>query len=89
MKITGSKNRASVSVGKVRCGIWISAGPWVAGINPDMIKIRAKKRGFPEEVKRALAVENNSDGREDYFESDFVRLFPGHPLYEAAKAAAM
>ena len=89
MKITGSKNRVQLIAGKVRCGIAISAGPWISGVNPDMIKIRAKRLGFPKEIRQLLAVENGSDSREDYFECDSVRLFPGHPLYEAAKAAAM
>lgn len=87
MKIVGSKARATLVVGKVRCGIQIVTGPWIAGVNPDTIKIRAK-RAFPEAVRQALAVENGSDMRTDYFENDCIRLTPGHPLYEAAKAVA-
>lgn len=30
---------------------------------------------------------NDSDSQTDYFESDRVRLFPGHPLYAAARLA--
>jgi len=56
-------------------------------VNPDLIKIRPKKLSFPAEVSEALEVENNSDIQTDYFERDCLRLLPGHPLYEAAKAA--
>lgn len=34
-------------------------------------------------------VKNDSDSMTDYFESDRVNLFEGHPLYEAARAAAV
>ena len=88
MKISGSGNRATLIVNKKRCGIWISVGPWVKGVNPELIKIRPKKRLFPDEIVKALSVENNSDIMTDYFESDTVRLLPGHPLYAMAKAAA-
>jgi hypothetical protein len=88
MKISGNGNRATLTINKKRCGIWIMAGPWVEGVNPDLIKIRPKKRAFPEEMVKELKVENNSDSMTDYFESDCVRLLPGHPLYEMAKAAA-
>ena len=87
MKITGSKNRVSLVVGKIRCGVRVSAGPWIQGVDPNMIKLRAKSGCFPAEIKSALAVEDNSDSREDYFEASFVRLLPGHPLYEMAKAS--
>lgn len=87
MKITGKANRINLTVNGIRCGITISAGPWVEGVNPATIKIRPKKYSFPAEVAKAFAVENNSDSREDYFEKDVIRLLPGHPLYAAAKAA--
>ena len=88
MKISGNGNRATLMVSKKRCGIWITTGPWIEGINPELIKIRPKKRIFPAEMINALNVENNSDIMTDYFESDCVRLLPGHPLYAMAKAAA-
>lgn len=88
MKISGTKYRATLTVSKKRCGITIHPGPWVEGVNPDLIKIRPKKSIFPAEIKAAFVVENNSDGMTDYFESDCIRLLPGHPLYEMAKAAA-
>jgi hypothetical protein len=78
----------AIKVGKVRAAITICAGPWVPGVRQDMIKIRAKKFAFPAEIRAAFAVTNSSDSREDYFEADSIRLFPGHPLYDAAKAAA-
>lgn len=86
MKISGKGNRLVLSANGVRCGIRVDAGPWVAGVNPDMIKIRPKQYDFPEEIAKLLDVENNSDSRTDYFEKDCVRLFPGHPLYDMAKA---
>lgn len=85
-KITLSKNFLTIN-GK-RCGIQISVGPWVEGVNPDQIKIRPKKSFFPREFAAALAIENNSDGMTDYFESDSIRLLPNHPLHAKAKAVA-
>ena len=77
-----------ITVNGKRAGIRISAGPWVEGVNPDTIKVRCKNGVFPAEIRNAFAVENNSDMREDYFEADCLRLLPGHPLYDMAKAAA-
>ena len=87
MKISGNQNRVTLAINGVRCGIAVQAGPWVSGVNPDLIKIRPKKHSFPSEVIDALSIENNSDSRSDYFELDCVRLLPGHPLYQMAKAA--
>jgi hypothetical protein len=42
------------------------------------------KAGNPREV---FEVENNSDGRTDYFENDVIRLMPGDPFYDQAEAA--
>ena len=83
MKITGTK-RLSLTVNGTRCGIDLFFGPWVPSVNPDTIKIRPKSGAFPHAVRAALEVENNSDGQTDYFESDTVRLQPGHPLYASA-----
>lgn len=77
-----------LTVNGKRAGITISAGPWVAGVPADLIKVRCKKGIFPTEIREALAITNNSDMREDYFEKDSIRLLPGHPLYAMAKAAA-
>lgn len=88
MKITGKANRISLVVNGKRCGITVSAGPWVEGVNPDTIKIRPKNHSFPLEIAKAFEVENNSDSMTDYFESDCIRLLPGHPLYAAAKRIA-
>lgn len=88
MKITGTGNRKTLTVNGTRCGITIAAGPWVPGVNPDLIKLRPKKFAFPREITEALAVENNSDSMVDYFEADQIRLLPGHPLYDQAKLAA-
>lgn len=66
--------------------VFISAGPWIEGVDPALIKLRCVKGIFPAEIREALVVENNSDSREDYFEADTVRLLPGHPLYDDAAA---
>jgi hypothetical protein len=64
-------------------------GPWVDGVDPATIKIRPwTGNHFGAEVRKAFAVENNSDAMTDYFEGDCIRLLPGHPLYDAANAAA-
>lgn len=78
----------ALTVNGKRASIRIDAGPWVASVPADLIKIRPRKGYFPAEFRAALTVENNSDMREDYFEADCIRLMPGHPLYAAAKAAA-
>lgn len=77
----------TLTVNGKRAGIRICKGPWVDGVPADLIKIRCRKGFFPSDFREALTVENNSDMREDYFESDSIRLMPGHPLYAAAKAA--
>lgn len=44
-------------------------------------------RRFSAEVAEAFTIENNSDSMTDYFEEDHIRVLPGHPLYDAVKAA--
>lgn len=88
MKISGNGNRVTLTINGKRTGVSVSAGPWIEGVNPDLIKLRCKRGVFPNEIREGLTVENNSDMREDYFEADTVRLLPGHPLYDAAKLAA-
>ena len=88
MKITGSGNRVTLTINGKRCGVRVCAGPWVSAHLADMIQVTPKQYSFPSEFRGVLAVLNNSDSREDYFECDKIRLFPGHPLYAAAKAIA-
>jgi hypothetical protein len=90
MQITSDKNgRAFLKADGKRIGITIAAGPWVAGVPADLIKLRPRGQShFPREIRTALAVENNSDMTIDYFEADCIRLMPGHSLYGEAKAAA-
>lgn len=74
--------------GRNRCGVQVSAGPWVKGVPNELIKLRCKSpRGFPQWVRDAFAVENNSDSMTDYFEADVIRLMPGDPLYDEAEEA--
>ncbi|MFC5584464.1 hypothetical protein ACFPOD_05030 [Nitratireductor kimnyeongensis] len=80
-------SRNFLTVNGVRAGVRIDAGPWVEGIPAELIKVRCKRGAFPTAIREALSVENRSDMREDYFEADSIRLMPGHPLYDAAKAA--
>lgn len=82
-------SKTTLSVNGKRAGIRIDAGPWVDGVPAELVKVRCKRGLFPAEFRAALAVENNSDMGEDYFESDSIRLMPGHPLYAEAKAAAL
>lgn len=73
-----------------RIGIYIDKGPWIAGVNPAMIKIRLRnmnKSFFPEKWKKVLNIENNSDSMTDYFERDCIRLLPGDRYYDMAKQA--
>lgn len=89
MKISGNGNRVTLTVNGKRAGVYIYGGPWIEGVDPRTIKVRCKRGAFPAEVRKALTVENNSDSREDYFESDCLRLLPGHPLYDEAKKRAL
>ena len=77
-----------LTVNGTRAGVQIVAGPWIAGVPAELIKVRCKRGTFPAGFRKALTVENNSDSREDYFEADCIRLMPGHALYVSAKAAA-
>lgn len=79
-------SKANLTVDGKRAGIRIDAGPWVAGVPADLIKVRCKRGMFPAGFRDALAVTNNSDMREDYFEADTLRLLPGDALYDQAKA---
>lgn len=81
-------SKTTLTVNGKRAGIRIAAGPWIEGVHPETIKIRAKEGRFPEGFRSAFAVENNSDGMVDYFEVDCIRLLPGHSLYDAAKSFA-
>lgn len=81
-------NSKFITVDGIRSGVTYAAGPWVAGVNPDLIKIRPKKCTFPQAFRQAFAIENNSNGGEDYFEKDCIRVEPGHPLYAQVKAVA-
>ncbi|CCC99391.1 hypothetical protein FBZ85_11680 [Azospirillum brasilense] len=81
-------SKTTLTVNGKRAGIRIDAGPWIAGVPAETIKLRSKKGCFPAEFRRALVIENNSDGRTDYFEADSIRLLPGHPLYDTAKSLA-
>ena len=80
-------NSKFLTINGKRVGIYISAGPWVAGVDPTTIKITPRKYSFPAEVKAAFVVENNSDGMTDYFERDSIRITSAHPLYAVVKAA--
>lgn len=81
MKISGHGNRMTLTINGKRCGIWLSK-------SPNWIKIYSKRYRFPPEFRQVLAIENGTDCQIDYFESDSVRIFPGHPLYDAAQAAS-
>lgn len=86
--MTAKISKTTITVNGQRAGIRIDAGPWVSSVPAELIKIRCKRGVFPQAVHQAFTVENNSDSREDYFEADCIRLLPGHPLYDAAKALA-
>jgi hypothetical protein len=77
-----------ITVDGKRIGVTYSAGPWVPGINPDLIKIRPRRHAFPADLAKHFAIENNSDGMTNYFERDSIRVLPGHRLYDQVKAAA-
>lgn len=52
------------------------------------ISIYARDLGrFSDEVRASFEVQNNSDSMSDYFESDFIRVRPLHPLYREVAGA--
>lgn len=56
-------------------------GPYV-NLSTETVTILAKEYpGFSDEVRQMFTIENDSDGREDYFEHDRVRVDPSHRLY--------
>jgi hypothetical protein len=78
-----------LTVDGTRVGVTFATGPWIGGVNPDLIKIRPRKSSsFPTSFRSAFTVENNSNGGEDYFEADCIRILPGHPLYDQVKEVA-
>ena len=78
-----------LTVAGKRTRVSYNRGPWVEGVNPATIKIRPFPRShFGADVRKAFAIENNSDMTTDYFEADCIRLVPGHPHYEAVAAVA-
>lgn len=89
MKLTRRKNstKATLTIDGVKAnGVYIIGGPWVGGVDPDLIKLkRSGSQLFPKEFRESLKVENGSDMMIDYFEGDTIRLLPDHPLYDQAK----
>ena len=83
MKISGTKKNAMLTVNGKRCGVWIQTGRWIGNLE-GMIKLHPKRGYFPTEFRTALTIDNGTDIQADYFEQDSLRLFPGHPLYDAA-----
>lgn len=82
--------RTHMKVAGKRIRVSYTTGPWVEGVNPDTIKIRPWTGNyFPAEVRKAFAIENNSDSSIDYFEGDAIRIVPGHPVYDRVKAVAL
>ena len=82
-------NSKFLTVNGKRVGVTYATGPWVDGVDQTTIKIRPKKYSFPREIAEAFTIENNSDGREDYFEKDCIRITASHPLYTQIKEAAL
>lgn len=77
-------------VNRKRVRVSYCAGPWIEGVDPSTIKIRpwVGSSRFGAEVRAAFTIENNSNGGEDYFEADTIRLVSSHPLYAAVLAVA-
>ena len=91
-KMPSLKKRAKLSksfltIDGKRAGVWIDNGPWIDTVPAEQIVIRSKSGTFPEEFRAALAITNDSDMNEDYFEKDRIKMMPDHPLYEAAQKA--
>ena len=77
IKVDGGKlQKASFSDGRL------------IGFPEGTVTIYAKHySGFSAEVWEAFDVRNDSDSMTDYFETDRIRVQPGHPLYAQAMAA--
>lgn len=62
----------------------VDGEPWFVG------KDVAKALGYSDHLPSDLfAVQNDTDSRSDYFDTDKTTLSPGHPLYPYARAAAV
>ena len=88
MKLSGKRNRIFLTVDGVRCGVRISAGPWIPQVDPRQVKITCKRLDFPKSFMSAFEVVNGTDSRSDWFENDCIKILPGHPIYNQAKALA-
>lgn len=78
-----------ITVADTRVGVTYSTGPWIEGVDPATVKIRPRRATrFPDAFLMLFAIENNSDSLTDYYESDCIRLVPGHAWYNEAQAAA-
>ncbi len=71
-----------------RVGVYYSAGPWVPGVDPALIKIRPRRGASLASLREFFQIENNSDMTTDYFERDSIRVLPANPHYAAIKAVA-
>lgn len=91
IKVTPSKK--FMVVDGMRVGITINTGPWIAGVNPDMIKLWPRGSNyetnnyFPKQLKEVFAIKNDSVMQEDYFSHDEIKLFPGMFGYDVIKQA--
>jgi hypothetical protein len=80
---------AHLIVAGKRIRVSYCAGPWVEGVDPSTIKIRPWTGNyFPAEVRKAFAIENNSDMMTDYCEGDCIRLTSAHPHHAAINEVA-
>lgn len=78
----------NITLNGKRVAVTYSTGPWIEGVNPDLIKIRRRGASSLADLRSAFTIENNSNGGEDYFEADSIRVLPSHPLYSQIAAVA-
>jgi len=86
LKVNGSKlYKAHYSIGNLT-----PQAQEKHGYNDKTITIYARDYlRFPQEVRNAFTVENNTDMMTDYFEKDRIRVKEDHPLYDQVYKAVL
>ena len=79
-------NLFSVTDGARKTKVWYSLDMTLDG--KKCVTILAREYGAQLRGMFPLETENLTDLMTDYFDKDRVRLFEGHPLYQAARTTA-
>lgn len=89
-----SFNQHHIAAGDVKVKVWYSLDG--RHDSRPCVTIHAKEYGRnmrkvfpkPEDAAHGLEIENNTESQRDYYDTDTVRIFEGHPLYAVARTRA-